>query len=113
MSAFENRTVIMSGASRGIGMAIAMRVAREGARWRRAKTDQPHPKLGARSIPPPRRSRPRAAGAGHRGRRARRGARGAAVAETVERFGGIDIVVNNASAINLAPCATSSPSAST
>ena len=105
MSALENRTVIMSGGSRGIGLAIAKRVAREGARVAViAKTDQPHPKL---------------AGTVHTAAEEIEAAGGealaivgdvrddarveAAVAETVERFGGIDIVVNNASAINLAP----------
>ena len=105
MSALENRTVIMSGGSRGIGLAIAKRVAREGARVALiAKTDQPHPKL---------------AGTVHTAAEEIEAAGGealaivgdvrddarveAAVAETVERFGGIDIVVNNASAINLAP----------
>ena len=105
MSALENRTVIMSGGSRGIGLAIAKRVAREGARVALiAKTDQPHPKLAGHGAH---------GGRGDRGRRREALAIvgdvrdddrvEAAVAETVERFGGIDIVVNNASAINLAP----------
>ena len=46
MSALENRVVLMSGGSRGIGLAIAMRAARDGANVALlAKTDQPHPKL--------------------------------------------------------------------
>jgi citronellol/citronellal dehydrogenase len=105
MSALEDRTVIMSGGSRGIGLAIAKRVAREGARVALiAKTDQPHPKLegtvhtAAEEI---------AAAGGEAlpivGDVRDEARVDAAVAETVERFGGIDIVVNNASAINLAP----------
>ena len=106
MSALTNRTVIMSGGSRGIGLAIAKKAAAEGANVAIiAKTDQPHPKLegtvhtaaaeieeagdgGALAIVGDVRDEESVAGA---------------VAQTVERFGGIDIVVNNASAINLAP----------
>ena len=105
MSALENRTVIMSGGSRGIGLAIAKKVAGEGAKIAiMAKTDQPHPKLE---------------GTVHTAAAEIEEAGGEALAivgdvrddeqvqdavrQTVERFGGIDIVVNNASAINLAP----------
>jgi len=105
MSALENRTVIMSGGSRGIGLAIAKKVAAEGARVAiMAKTDQPHPKLegtvhtAAAEIEE----------VGGEALAIVGDVRDAeqvefAVAQTVERFGGIDIVVNNASAINLAP----------
>jgi citronellol/citronellal dehydrogenase len=107
MSALQNRTVIMSGGSRGIGLAIAKAVAAEGARVALiAKTDQPHPKLpgtihtaaeeieaaGGEALPIV-------------GDVRDEGQVQAAVEKTVERFGGIDIVVNNASAINLAPIA--------
>ncbi len=105
MSALRDRTVIMSGGSRGIGLAIAKKAASEGANVAIiAKTDQPHPKLegtvhtaaaeieaaggGALAIVGDVRDEESVAGA---------------VAQTAERFGGIDIVVNNASAINLAP----------
>jgi len=105
VSALENRTVIMSGGSRGIGLAIAKKVASEGARVAiMAKTDQPHPKLE---------------GTVHTAAAEIEEAGGEALAivgdvrddeqvqdavrQTVDRFGGIDIVVNNASAINLAP----------
>jgi citronellol/citronellal dehydrogenase len=105
MSALENRTVIMSGGSRGIGLAIAKRVAREGARVALlAKTDQPHPKLegtvhtAAEEIEAAGGEALAIVGDVRDEQRVN-----AAVAETVERFGGIDIVVNNASAINLAP----------
>ena len=99
--------VFMSGGSRGIGLAIAERLARDGAQVAlMAKTDEPHPKLP---------------GTIHTAAEAIEAAGGealaivgdirddqaveAAVAKTVERFGGIDTVVNNASAINLAPMA--------
>jgi citronellol/citronellal dehydrogenase len=105
MSALENRTVIMSGGSRGIGLAIAKRVAREGARVALiAKTDQPHPKLegtihtAAEEIEAAGGEALAIVGDVRDDERVN-----AAVAEAVERFGGIDIVVNNASAINLAP----------
>ena len=105
MSALENRVVLMSGGSRGIGLAIAKKVASEGAKVAiLAKTDQPHPKLpgtihtAAAEIEE----------AGGEALAVLGDVRNdenvaAAVAQTVERFGGIDIVVNNASAINLAP----------
>jgi citronellol/citronellal dehydrogenase len=97
------RTLLISGGSRGIGLAIALRAARDGANVALiAKTDQPHPKLegtihtaaaaieeaGGSALPilGDVRDEDRVA---------------AAVAETVERFGGIDVCVNNASAINL------------
>ena len=103
--ALEGRTVFMSGGSRGIGLAIAEKLASHGANVAIvAKTDQPHPKLE---------------GTIHTAADAIREAGGkalpilgdvrdadaveAAVAQTVEEFGGVDIVVNNASAINLAP----------
>jgi citronellol/citronellal dehydrogenase len=95
----------MSGGSRGIGLAIATRAARDGARVAlMAKTAEPHPKLpgtvytAAHEI--------QAAGGEALpivGDIRDADAVDAAVAETVERYGGIDIVVNNASAINLSP----------
>ena len=97
-------TIIMSGGSRGIGLAIAERAARDGANVAIiAKTDTPDPRLpgtihtAAAAI--------EAAG-GHAlpivGDVREEDSVAAAVARTVEHFGGIDIVVNNASAINLA-----------
>lgn len=98
-----HQTLFISGGSRGIGLAIALRAARDGANVAiAAKTDQPHPKL---------------AGTIHTAADAIREAGGqalplvcdirdesqvdAAVAATVDAFGGIDILVNNASAISL------------
>lgn len=97
------RTILMSGGSRGIGLAIAERAARDGANVAiLAKTDQPHPKLegtihtAAESI--------ESAG-GHAlpilGDVRDDESVAEAVAKTAEQFGGIDIVVNNASAIDL------------
>lgn len=97
------KTLIMSGGSRGIGEAIAVRAAADGANVALlAKTDQPHPSLpgtihtaaeaieaaGGRALPLVGDIRDDAFVAD-------------AVARTVERFGGIDVVVNNASAIDL------------
>ena len=102
-NALEGRTLLMSGGSRGIGLAIALRAAREGANVAFiAKTSEPDPR-----IP----------GTVHSAAAAIEEAGGnalpivgdvrdenavlAAVDKTVEKFGGIDIVVNNASAITL------------
>jgi citronellol/citronellal dehydrogenase len=97
------KTMIMSGGSRGIGLKIALRAARDGANVALiAKTAEPHPKLegtiftAADEIE---------AGGGEA--LARVGdvrddaSVAAAVEQTVARFGGIDICVNNASAIDL------------
>ena len=99
----EGKTLFISGGSRGIGLAIAIRAARDGANVALiAKTAEPHPKLegtvytAARQI--------EAAG-GHAlpvvGDIRDEARVGQAVAQAVERFGGIDVCVNNASAINL------------
>jgi citronellol/citronellal dehydrogenase len=105
MDSLSGRTILMSGGSRGIGLAIAVRAARDGARVALiAKTAEPHPKLpgtiytaaeeieaaGGEALPIVGDIRDAEAVE-------------AAVAQAVERFGGIDVVVNNASAINLAP----------
>jgi len=105
MENLKNRVVIMSGGSRGIGLAIAKRVAREGAKVAIiAKTDEPHPKLpgtihtaaeeieeaGGEALP--------IVGDVREADQVE-----AAVARAAEHFGQIDIVVNNASAINLSP----------
>ncbi len=103
MSALAGKTVVVSGGSRGIGLAIAERLGREGANLALlAKTDAPHPKLpgtiheaaaaveaaGGRALPIVCDIRDEAAVA-------------AAVSRAAETFGGIDAVVNNASAISL------------
>ncbi|MGB3894843.1 MAG: NAD(P)-dependent oxidoreductase [Mycolicibacter sinensis] len=99
----SGKTMFISGASRGIGLAIAKRAAADGANVALiAKTAEPHPKLsgtvytaaaeiedaGGQALP--------IVGDIRDGDSVRN-----AVAAAVERFGGIDICVNNASAINL------------
>jgi citronellol/citronellal dehydrogenase len=98
------KTLFITGASRGIGLAIALRAAQDGANIAvAAKTAEPHPKLagtvysaaeaiegaGGRALPLVVDVREETAVA-------------AAVGECARVFGGIDICVNNASAINLA-----------
>jgi citronellol/citronellal dehydrogenase len=105
MGPLHGKTMFISGASRGIGLAIALRAARDGANVAiAAKTDQPHPSLpgtihtaaadieaaGGRALPLVCDIRDEAQV-------------DAAVAATVARFGGIDLCVNNASAISLTP----------
>src|SRR5512134_1870442 len=99
----KGKTLFITGASRGIGLAIGLRAARDGANVVIvAKTAEPHPKLpgtiftaakeiedaGGKALPIQCDIR-------HEDQVA------AAVAKAVETFGGIDILVNNASAINL------------
>jgi citronellol/citronellal dehydrogenase len=102
------KVLFISGASRGIGLAIALRAARDGASIAvLGKTDAPHPKLegtvhsaceaieaaGGKALPCVTDIRDEAAVE-------------RAVHATVEHFGGIDILVNNASAISLTPTAS-------
>lgn len=100
----KGKTLFITGASRGIGLAIALRAARDGANIAvAAKTAEPHPKLpgtiytaaaeieraGGKALPLVVDVRDEANVA-------------AAVRQCAENFGGIDICINNASAINLA-----------
>jgi citronellol/citronellal dehydrogenase len=99
----RGKTLFITGASRGIGLAIALRAARDGANIAiAAKTAEPNPKLpgtiytAAKEIDD----------AGGKGLALMCDIRfedqvAAAVQKTVETFGGIDILVNNASAISL------------
>ena len=105
MATLHGKTVFISGGSRGIGLAIALRAARDGANIViAAKTDTPHPTL-------PGTIHTAAAQIEAAGGRAlaivcdiRDEAQvEAAVAATVAKFGGIDICINNASAISLTP----------
>ena len=98
------RTLFISGGSRGIGLAIALRAARDGANVALiAKTAEPHPKLegtvftAAEQIEQAGGSALPIVGDIRDEQQVF-----AAVAQTAERFGGIDVCVNNASAINLA-----------
>ena len=103
MADLSGRTLFISGASRGIGLAIGLRAAADGANVAiAAKSAKPHPKLpgtiftAAEDID----------AAGGKGLALQcdirdEGQVEAAIAKTVETFGGIDILVNNASAISL------------
>ncbi len=103
MNGLKDRTLFITGGSRGIGKAIALRAARDGARVVvAAKTDKPHPKLpgtihsAAEEIE----------AAGGQALAIQLDVRDddaveAAMARAAEHFGGIDILVNNASAITL------------
>jgi len=105
MASLNDKTLFITGASRGIGLAIALRAARDGANVAiAAKTAEPHPKLpgtifdAAKAIEE----------AGGRALPLVCDIRfedqvEQAVARAVETFGGIDICVNNASAISLTP----------
>jgi len=105
MGTLKGKVLFITGGSRGIGLAVALRAARDGARIAiAAKTSEPHPKLP---------------GTIHSAADEIRKAGGealpvqcdiryaeqvdAAVAKTVDAFGGIDVCVNNASAISLTP----------
>ncbi|BBE22175.1 short chain dehydrogenase [Arthrobacter sp. MN05-02] len=102
-ASLSGRTLLMSGGSRGIGLAIALRAARDGARVAiLAKTGEPHPKLegtvhtAAEQIEAAGGSALPLVGDVRNDDDVR-----AAVDATTSTFGGIDIVVNNASAIDL------------
>ena len=101
----KGKTLLITGASRGIGLAIALRAAKDGANIAiLAKTTEPHPKLegtiytaaeqiekaGGKALPLPVDIREESAVTD-------------AIARTAATFGGIDVVVNNASAIQTTP----------
>ena len=104
-ASLSGKTLFITGASRGIGLAIGLKAARDGANVAiAAKTAEPHPKLpgtiytaaeaiekaGGKALPLIVDVRDEA--------KVR-----AALEKTVATFGGLDIVVNNASAAHLAP----------
>ncbi|BBX99523.1 hypothetical protein MSEO_00230 [Mycobacterium seoulense] len=99
----NGKTMFISGASRGIGLAIAKRAAQDGANIALiAKTAEPHPKLPG-TVYTAAKELEEAGGAALPivGDVRDPDSVESAVAKTVEQFGGIDICVNNASAINL------------
>lgn len=103
MSGLKDRVVVVTGASRGIGRAIAVRAARDGAKVvLAAKTTRSHEKLPG-TIQEAERECVDAGGEALAVKcDVRDEAQVAAVVErAVETFGGIDVVVNNASAISL------------
>lgn len=105
MNTLRGKTLFISGASRGIGLAIALRAARDGANIAvAAKTDTPHPTLPGTIHT----AAAQIEAAGGQALALSCDIRSeeqvdAAVAAAVARFGGIDICVNNASAISLSP----------
>ncbi|MGE0604560.1 MAG: SDR family oxidoreductase [Xanthobacteraceae bacterium] len=105
--ALSGKTLFITGASRGIGLAIALKAAKEGANIAvAAKTDSPHPKLpgtihtsaeeiekaGGKALPLVVDVRDEVNV-------------NEALKKSADKFGGIDIVINNASAIQLLPTA--------
>jgi citronellol/citronellal dehydrogenase len=103
----KGKTLFITGASRGIGLAIALKCARDGANIAiAAKTETPHPKLEGTIHTA-------AAAIEQAGGRAlalavdvrNEDAVKAAIDKTAATFGGIDIVVNNASAVSRTPVA--------
>ena len=99
----SGKTIFISGASRGIGLAIALRAARDGANVALvAKTAEPHPKLeGTVYTAAAEIEAAGGAALGIVGDIRDEASVQSAVDAAVERFGGIDICINNASAISL------------
>ena len=108
---FQNKTVVITGASRGIGKAIGLKLAAAGANIVIAsKSVEENPKLGGTIY-------------SAAGEMEKAGGKALAVQcdirfedqienvvnQAVEKFGGIDILINNASAINLSPTEQTEP----
>jgi citronellol/citronellal dehydrogenase len=103
MSSLRGKTLFITGASRGIGLAIALRAAADGARIViAAKTVHPHPKLPGTIGEAAAQVVAAGGDAIAESVDVRDGGQvESAVLRAVERFGGIDILINNASAISL------------
>src|SRR5215468_1149446 len=105
MTNLKGKTLFVSGASRGIGKAIALRAAQDGANIAvAAKTAEPHPKLPGTIYT----AAEEIEAAGGKALPLQVDIRDEeqvqkAVQKTVDTFGGIDALVNNASAISLTP----------
>jgi citronellol/citronellal dehydrogenase len=103
MTTLQGRTIFITGGSRGIGKAIALRAAKDGANIViAAKTAEPHPKLPGTIYT----AAEEVEAAGGKALACVVDIRQeelveAAVQKTIETFGGIDILINNASAIQL------------
>ncbi|TSA43695.1 MAG: NAD(P)-dependent oxidoreductase [Chitinophagaceae bacterium] len=108
---FKNKTVLITGASRGIGKAIGLRLAKEGANIVIAsKSVEENPKLGGTIFS----AAAEMEAAGGKALAIQCDIRfedqiQTVIDKTVETFGGIDILVNNASAINLTPTTQTEP----
>ena len=102
---FQNRTILITGASRGIGKAMALRLAKEGANIViAAKSVDEDPRLGGTIYS----AAAEVEAAGGKALAVQVDIRNEeqiqlAVQQAVEKFGGIDVVINNASAIQLTP----------
>jgi citronellol/citronellal dehydrogenase len=108
---FKNKTVIITGASRGIGKAIGLKLAADGANIVVAsKSTEENPKLGGTIFS----AAAEMEAAGGKALAVQCDIRfeeqiDNVVKQTIDKFGGIDILINNASAINLVPTEQTEP----
>lgn len=108
---FQNKTILITGASRGIGKAIALRLAKEGANIVvAAKSVEENPRLGGTIFS----AAEEIEKAGGKALAVQCDIRfedqvQQAAVKSAEKFGGIDMLVNNASAINITPTEQTEP----